>query len=83
MSLIISNEILEKIEMSEGQLQVEIAVMLFQQERFTLAQAARFAQMNQLAFQKLLAERHIPLHYGMEELMEDFYNLQEENDSSQ
>ena len=36
--------------------------------------------MNQLAFQKLLAERHIPLHYGMEELMEDFYNLQESVD---
>lgn len=75
MSLIIPKEILEKIEMSEGRLQIEIAVMLFQQERFTLAQAARFAQMNQLAFQKLLASRHIPLHYGMEELMEDFYNL--------
>ena len=83
MSVVISNEILEKIEMSEGQLQIEIAVMLFQQERFTLAQAARFACLNQLAFQKLLANRQIPLHYGMEELMEDFYNLQEseENDN--
>ncbi|WP_293089875.1 UPF0175 family protein [Okeania sp. SIO3B5] len=43
MSLVISKEILEKIEISEGQLQIEIVVMLFQQERFTLAQAARFA----------------------------------------
>ena len=60
MSLVISNYILEKIEMLEEQLQIEIAVMLFQQERFTLAQAACFAQMNQLAFQKLLAELQIP-----------------------
>ncbi len=77
MSLIISRETLEKIEMSEEQLRIEIAVMLFQQERFTLAQAARFAQINQLAFQRLLASRRIPLHYGMEELMEDFYSLKD------
>jgi predicted HTH domain antitoxin len=77
MSLLISKETLEKIEMSEGQLRIEIAVMLFQQERFTLAQAARFAQINQLAFQRLLASRRIPLHYGMEELMEDFYSLKD------
>jgi predicted HTH domain antitoxin len=77
MSLVISKETLEKIEMSEEQLRIEIAVMLFQQERFTLAQAARFAQINQLAFQRLLASRRIPLHYGKEELMEDFYSLKD------
>ncbi|NEP46559.1 MAG: UPF0175 family protein [Okeania sp. SIO2H7] len=77
MTLVISNETLEKIEMSEEQLRLEIAVMLFQQERFTLAQAARFARINQLAFQRLLASRKIPLHYGMEELMEYFYSLKE------
>jgi len=79
MTIVISNEVLQKVEMSEEQLLQEIAVMLFQQERFTLAQASRFAQMNQLEFQKLLASRQIPLHYDIAELREDFKSLTENN----
>lgn len=79
MTIVISNEVLQKVEMSEEQLLQEIAIMLFQQERFTLAQASRFAQMNQLEFQKLLASRQIPLHYDIAELREDFKSLTENN----
>jgi len=79
MAIVISNEVLQNVEMSEEQLLQEIAIMLFQQERFTLAQASRFAQMNQLEFQKLLASRQIPLHYDIAELREDFKSLTENN----
>ncbi|KOR34345.1 MULTISPECIES: UPF0175 family protein [Planktothricoides] len=79
MTIVISNEVLQNVEMSEEQLLQEIAIMLFQQERFTLAQASRFAQMNQLEFQKLLASRQIPLHYDIAELREDFKSLTENN----
>ena len=44
---------------------------LFQQERLTLAQAARAAEVSQFAFQAMLAEREIPIHYGVEEFLED------------
>jgi predicted HTH domain antitoxin len=50
--------------------------MLFQKEKFTLAQASRFAQMHCVAFQHLLASRHIPIHYGVEDLEQDLKNLQ-------
>jgi predicted HTH domain antitoxin len=79
MTIVISNEVLQNIEMSEEQMLQEIAIMLFQQERFTLAQASRFAQMNQLEFQKLLATRQIPLHYDIAELREDIKSLAENN----
>ncbi len=79
MTIVISNEVLQNVEMSEEQLLQEIAIMLFQQERFTLAQASRFAQMNQLEFQKLLASRKIPLHYDIAELREDVKSLTENN----
>ena len=79
MTIVISNEVLQNVEMSEEQLLQEIAIMLFQQERFTLAQASRFAQMNQLEFQKLLASRQIPLHYDIAELREAFKSLTENN----
>ena len=57
--------------MSEPELKQELALALFQQERLTLAQASRLAEMTQLAFQALLADRQIPIHYGVQEFRED------------
>lgn len=75
MSIVISDETLQTLQMSESEMLAEIAILLFQQERFTLGQASRFAQMNQLQFQRLLASRQIPLHYDITELREDVKNL--------
>ena len=76
MSVVIEDEVLQKLQLKEAQLLTEIAVMLFQQERFTLEQASRFARMNQLQFQRLLASRKIPLHYDIYELREDVKSLE-------
>lgn len=76
MSVVISDEVLRAVQMSEAELLQEIAVMLFQKERFTLGQASRFAGMNQLQFQRLLASRQIPLHYDIAELREDVKSLE-------
>ena len=76
MSVVISDEVLRAVQMSEAELLQEIAVMLFQKERFTLGQASRLAGMNQLQFQRLLASRQIPLHYDVAELREDVKSLE-------
>ena len=76
MSVVISDEVLQAVQMSEAELLQEIAVMLFQKERFTLGQASRFARMNQLQFQRLLASRQISLHYDIAELREDVKSLE-------
>lgn len=75
MSIVISDETLQTLQMSESEMLIEIAVLLFQQERFTLGQASRFARMNQLQFQRLLASRQISLHYDVTELREDVKSL--------
>lgn len=62
--------------MTEAEMRQEIAVMLFQQEKLTLAQASRFANMHRVAFQHLLASRHIPVHYDVEDFEQDIKNLQ-------
>lgn len=49
----------------------EVAVWLFAQERLTLGQAARLAGASQAAFLRVLGERAISLHYGIEELERD------------
>lgn len=51
--------------------------MLFQQEKITLAKASRLAGMTQIQFQRLLAERKIPVHYDIQDLHEDIANLKE------
>ncbi|MFM6157967.1 MAG: UPF0175 family protein, partial [Sphaerospermopsis kisseleviana] len=55
MSVVIPNEILTTTRMNEEEMKREIAIMLFQKEKLTLAQASRFAGMNRIAFQHLLA----------------------------
>jgi predicted HTH domain antitoxin len=52
-------------------LRAELAVALFQRERLTLGQAALLAGLPQLDFQRLLAGRQIPLHYGIEAMEQD------------
>ena len=75
MPFTISDEILTAAHISEPELKRELALSLFQQERLTLAQASRLAEMSQLAFQSLLAERQIPIHYGVQEFQEDLRTL--------
>ena len=75
MSVVIPNEILTTTRMNEEEMKWEIAVMLFQKDKLTLAQASRFAGMNRIAFQHLLASREIPVHYGVEDFEQDIKNL--------
>ena len=77
MSIIISDELLAVTRMTEAEMRQEIAVLLFQKEKFTLAQAGRFAGMHRVAFQHLLASRQIPIHYDVEDFEQDIKNLWE------
>lgn len=77
MAVTIPDEVLAAARISELELKRELAVTLFQQERLTLGQASRLAEMSQLAFQALLAERQIPIHYGVEEFREDVRTLRQ------
>ena len=73
----IPDEVLTAAHISEPELKRELALTLFQQERLTLAQSSRLAGMTQLAFQALLADRQIPIHYGIEEFREDVRTLRQ------
>ena len=77
MPVTISDEVLTAAEISETELRQELALVLFQQDRLTLAQASRLAEMSQLSFQALLADRRIPIHYGIEEFREDVRTLRQ------
>ena len=73
--MVISDDILESAHVTEAEVRSEIAVALFAGERLTLAHAARLADLPQLDFQSLLAERKVPIHYNVEELEQDLKTL--------
>jgi predicted HTH domain antitoxin len=77
MSLVIPDEIFHASRLSERELKVEIAVMLFEKEKLTLGQASRLATMNRLEFQHLLASRRIPVHYDVADFEQDLDTLGE------
>jgi predicted HTH domain antitoxin len=54
----------------------ELAIMLFEKDRLTLAQAAALADMHLLPFQHLLASRGISPHYDIPEYEQDLMTLQ-------
>ncbi|MGI0493540.1 UPF0175 family protein [Alkalinema pantanalense CENA528] len=78
MSLIISDDFLRMAHISETDLKLEIAILLFQQKKITLGAASQFAGMNPLEFQQMLGSRKIPIHYGSEDLQQDFIALQQD-----
>ncbi len=77
MTVTISDEVLDAAHLSEAEVKRELAVTLFHQDRLTLGQASRLAEMSQLRFQAVLADRRIPIHYGVEEFREDLQVLQD------
>lgn len=57
----------------------EVAVALFQQELVTLGRASQLAGMSQIAFQELLYDRGISLHYDLADYQADIASLRDNN----
>ena len=62
---------LPDIGMSEQDVKQELAIALYQQNRASLAKAARIAGITRLDFQRLLASRHVAVHYTVKDWEED------------
>lgn len=67
------------IQPSQAEWLREIAIALFQQELVTIGTASHIAGIPQLAFQELLFDRGIALHYGLEDYQSDLDSLRQNN----
>ncbi len=76
MAILISDEVIKKSKFNEGEFKTELATWLYDKEILTLAQAAKFAGLARLAFQKELAKRDIFLKISGEDVMDDIRTLQ-------
>ncbi|MBC8179941.1 UPF0175 family protein [candidate division KSB1 bacterium] len=74
-TLTIPGSVLQAIRLPEKRIQqellVELAISLYDQEILSFGKARELAQLGKYEFGKLLGERKISRHYGIEELEED------------
>lgn len=75
MDLLIKEDVLNQAEISAEELRVEIAIHLYDTGRFSMGQARRLAQLDQLSFQKELSKRDIYIKYDIDDLNTDLSNL--------
>ena len=76
MGILIEDDLLEAARMSEPEIRLELAIALYQLEKFTLGQAARLAVLSQSRMRHALAARGIGPHYGVDDVEHDLDTLQ-------
>lgn len=68
-------EIPDDLGITEEQARLDVAVGLYSSHAASLARAARFAGRSRVDFQRILAERGIPIAYDSEDLDDDIATL--------
>lgn len=68
-------EIPDDLGITEEQARLDFAVGLYSSHTASLARAARLAGRSRIDFQRILAERGIPLAYDVEDLEDDIATL--------
>ncbi len=71
----IPDQIITQSGLSAEEILLKVAIVLFQEEKITLGQASKFAGLHQFKFQKELAARNIPVHYGEEDYERDLQTI--------
>jgi len=75
MPVVVADEFVRASGLTEAELRLAVAVLLYREERLTLGQASRLGQMSQAEFLDALYERGVPLHYGVDDLENDAATL--------
>jgi predicted HTH domain antitoxin len=70
-SIEIPPEVIHTTHMSPQDMKRELALALFQQEKISFGKAREMAGMTVWAFQQLLGSRDIPVHYDIQDYLED------------
>ncbi len=71
----IPDKVVAQSGLSAKEILLKVALILFQEERLTLGQASKLAGLHQFEFQKELAKREIPVHYGEEDFERDLQTI--------
>lgn len=75
MALVVSDQLLEKLDVSASHLLVDLACYLYDKERLSFGKCRELSGLNHLAFQKELGKRKIYVKYDEDDLSDDLANL--------
>ena len=75
MILELPSELIKAQDYSMSDLKADVAVMLYQGRRASLARLASWLEMTRLEFQKVLADRGIPINMTIEDFKTDLESL--------
>jgi predicted HTH domain antitoxin len=76
-TLTIPQHVLDSARLTVDEAKRELAVSLYASGRLSIGKARELAGMSLWEFRQLLATRHIPSHYGTEDLDDDLAALRE------
>jgi predicted HTH domain antitoxin len=76
MSVVIPDDILQATKMTEDELKLEIAIMLYHQEKISGGKARAWTGLTVIEFQRELAKRGLCINYDVEDLQADIKTLQ-------
>lgn len=76
MSVTIPDDIIQSTHMTEDELTIEIAVMLYNQQKISSGQARYWTGLTVIEFQHELANRGLFINYDIEDLEADIKTLQ-------
>jgi len=74
--VLIEDSVLAAANLSEQELKVEVAIMLYVQNRLSFGQARKLAGVGYFEFEKLLFDRHIPAHYDVDDFEDDLKTIE-------
>lgn len=75
-TITIPNEVLLATRMTSAEIQLELAISLFQQDKLSFGKARELAGLDFWAFQQILGSRGISPHYDVAELHEDLATIE-------
>jgi predicted HTH domain antitoxin len=75
MSVLIPDDILQATKMTEEELRLEIAIMLYKQEKISSGKVRAWTGLTVIEFQHELAKRGLSINYDVEDFQSDIKTL--------
>jgi predicted HTH domain antitoxin len=76
MSIVIPDDILQAAKMTEAELKLEIAIMLYGQEKISSGKVRNWTGLTVIEFQHELAKRQLCINYDVDDFQSDIKTLQ-------
>lgn len=76
MSVVIPDDIIQSIKMTEDELKLEIAIMLYEQQKISSGKVRAWTGLTVIEFQHELAKRGLYTNYDVEDFQSDIKTLQ-------